>query len=51
MGLGFEDLDVYQQARELRPRVFKLTDRLPGKERYVLSSQMSFGSARQRVNE
>ncbi len=40
MGAGFEDLDVYQQARELRRRVFKLTRLLPDRERYVLCSQM-----------
>jgi hypothetical protein len=29
MGLGFEDLDVYKQAREYRKRVFWLTGMLP----------------------
>ena len=40
MGQGFEDLEVYGQARELRRRVFKLAKLLPGEERYVLVSQM-----------
>ena len=40
MGAGFDDLDVYQQARELRRRVFKLTGLLPDRERYVLCPQM-----------
>ena len=40
MGLGFEDLEVYQEARKLRTRIFKLTRLLPSDERYVLVSQM-----------
>lgn len=40
MGTGFEDLDVYQRARELRRRVFKLTRLLPEEERYSLVGQM-----------
>lgn len=37
---GFEDLEVYQAARELRQRVWKLAARLPQEEQYVLVSQM-----------
>jgi len=40
MGAGFEDLDVYQQARGFRKRVFKLARLLPDNERYELRSQM-----------
>jgi four helix bundle protein len=40
MGKGFEDLEVYQQARVLRRRVYKLTKLLPPEEKYVLFSQM-----------
>jgi four helix bundle protein len=40
MGLGFEDLEVYQEAREFRRRIFKLARQLPKEERYVLFSQM-----------
>lgn len=36
----FEDLEVYQAARKLRRRVFKLTRQLPKEERYELTSQM-----------
>jgi four helix bundle protein len=39
MGLGFEDLEVYKEARELRRRVFKLSRQLPIEERYVLFPQ------------
>jgi len=40
MGKGFEDLDVYQEARRFRKRTFKLTRLLPADEKFVLSSQM-----------
>ena len=40
MGKGFEDLKVYQQARVLRSRVYKLTKTLPAEERFVLVPQM-----------
>lgn len=40
MEKGFEDLDVYQEARRFRGRVWALTKLLPPGERYVLGSQM-----------
>ena len=40
MGMGFEDLEVYQEARSFRKRVFKLTKLLPPEERYILYTQM-----------
>ena len=40
MAGGFEDLDVYKEARTLRRRVWKLVRMLPGDEKYVLVSQM-----------
>jgi len=40
MGKGFEDLEVYKEARVLRQRVFKLTRLLPAEEKYNLFSQM-----------
>ena len=40
MGKGFEDLKVYQEARVLRKRVYKLTKLLPPEEKYVLYFQM-----------
>ena len=40
MGKGFEDLEVYQQARVLRRRVYKLTTLLPPEEKFVLLPQM-----------
>ena len=40
MGQGFEDLEVYQQARLLRRRVYKLTKLLPPDERFGLVPQM-----------
>lgn len=40
MGKGFEDLEVYQQARLLRKRVYKLTKLLPREERSNLFPQM-----------
>lgn len=40
MGAGFEDLVVYQQARILRQRVYKLVKLLPDDERFGLVSQM-----------
>ncbi len=40
MGKGFEDLEVYQEARRFRKRIFKLVRLLPAEEKFVLSSQM-----------
>ena len=40
MAKGFEDLDVYQEARRFRKRIFKLTRLLPAEEKFVLSPQM-----------
>jgi four helix bundle protein len=40
MGAGFEDLEVYQEARNLRRRIFKLAKLLPAEERYGLFGQM-----------
>ena len=37
---GFEDMEVYQTARKLRQRVFKLARQLPDEEKYSLFSQM-----------
>ena len=37
---GFEDLEVYKEARILRQRVFKLAGLLPAEEKYVLVQQM-----------
>jgi four helix bundle protein len=40
MAGGFEDLDVYKEARLLRRRVYKLTRQLPRDEEHNLSRQM-----------
>jgi four helix bundle protein len=40
MGKGFQDLEVYQEARRLRQRVFRLTELLPDDEKRVLKPQM-----------
>jgi four helix bundle protein len=40
MGKGFEDLEVYKEARLLRRRVYKLARLLPDEERFGLASQM-----------
>lgn len=40
MGLAFEDLEIYQAARQLRGRMYRLTRSLPGDERFNLCSQM-----------
>ncbi len=40
MGLGFEDLQVYQEARKFRQRVFGLARQLPKDEKFNLVSQM-----------
>lgn len=40
MAGGFEDLDVYKEARVLRRRVYKLTSRLPRDEKPNLFRQM-----------
>jgi len=36
----FEQLEVYQVARESRRRAYKLARRLPAYEQYALASQM-----------
>ena len=41
---GFEDLDVYQEARKLRQRIYKLIWQLPADEKYNLVSQMKRAS-------
>ncbi|MBS3733754.1 MAG: four helix bundle protein [Phycisphaerae bacterium] len=40
MPKGFQGLEVYQQARELRKRVYTLVRQLPPEEKYNLASQM-----------
>ena len=40
IGKGFEDLEVYQEARRFRQRVYKLSRLLPNDEKYNLISQM-----------
>ncbi|MFB3892497.1 MAG: four helix bundle protein [Phycisphaerae bacterium] len=40
MGKGFEDLKVYQEARVLRRRVYRLIRLLPPEERFILFPQM-----------
>ena len=40
MASGFEGLEVYQQARALRQRVFKLVQLLPKEEKLCLVPQM-----------
>lgn len=40
MGVGFEDLKVYQEARVLRKRIYKLTKLLPAEEKFGLVGQM-----------
>ncbi len=37
---GFEELDVYKAARELRRRVYKLVKLLPVEEKFALAQQM-----------
>lgn len=41
---SFEQMEVYQQAREFRKRVWKLTRLLPPEERFVLVPQMKRAS-------
>ncbi len=36
----FEDLEVYQVAREFRKAMYRITDRLPEKEKFALASQI-----------
>ena len=36
IGKGFEDLEVYQEARRFRQRVYKLSRLLPNDEKYNL---------------
>src|SRR6266702_8159586 len=36
----FEDLDVYQEAREFRKKMYAVTRRLPDFEKYDLGSQI-----------
>jgi four helix bundle protein len=40
MGAGFEDLEVYREARNLRRRMFELSQLLPREERYGLFGQI-----------
>src|SRR5438067_2532046 len=40
MSGSFEELDVYQEARRLRRRVYKLTRLLPNEEKFNLVNQM-----------
>ena len=37
---GFEDLEVYKTAAELRNRIYNLIELLPAEEKYALASQM-----------
>jgi len=37
---GFEDLELYKQAREFRKRIYMLVKRLPDVERFALAQQM-----------
>jgi four helix bundle protein len=37
---GFEDLEVWKEARKLRREVYALTKRLPAEEKFVLLPQM-----------
>jgi len=39
-GYSFEDLEVYQQARVFRKKIYKLARRLPPEEKYNLVGQM-----------
>ena len=40
MGVGFEDLEVYQEACKLRKRIYAPARQLPDEEKYNLVSQM-----------
>ncbi|GAH74367.1 unnamed protein product [marine sediment metagenome] len=40
MAEGFEGLEVYQEARTLRARIFRLSRQLPAEEKFVLVAQM-----------
>lgn len=40
MAESFRDLEVYQESFELVKRVFRLAERLPDSQRYILSSQL-----------
>lgn len=40
MPSGFQGLEVYQEARRFRQRVFKLTKLLPQEEKYAIVPQM-----------
>ncbi|HUS46978.1 MAG TPA: four helix bundle protein [Phycisphaerae bacterium] len=40
MAGGFEELDVYKEARTLRKRVYRLAAQLPSEERFSLAQQM-----------
>lgn len=44
-GFGFEDLEVYQAAREYRKKIYKLVKRLPPEEKYGLAGQMRRAAA------
>ena len=39
-GFGFEDLEVYQAARQYRKKIYALVKRLPPEEKYGLAGQM-----------
>jgi four helix bundle protein len=40
MPAEFDELEVYQQARVLRKRVYRLVEQLPPEERFALAGQM-----------
>lgn len=40
MGYGFEDLEVYKEAREFRKKIYQLVKKLPPEERFNLADQM-----------
>ncbi len=42
---SFEELQVYQLARQLTNHIYKLTDKLPKEERYGIISQMKRSSS------
>lgn len=40
MGYRLEDLEIYQEAREFRKKIYQLLKLLPGEEKFSLVSQM-----------
>jgi four helix bundle protein len=40
LSFGFEELEVYQEARKFRGRIYKLARLLPSEEKFVLKQQM-----------